>query len=208
MPTVQISGPDCGPEECIERGPRGYHGRGGPTGATGPSGLTGPTGPTGAIGATGATGTGGAGGGAGTSGGSLLRFSAAFSAQIAGTTVNLPDTVNARFVSDVEYPVASTQVLESLAVRLLEVGSVAPGVDFTVPTGGTVTVQLWHNGAAVAGWLITYAAGQGGKRTLPAPPAETLAPGDTFYLQVVATGFDTGPVSGDIVVGATIGVRT
>jgi len=148
------------------------------------------------------------GGGAGTSGGSLLRFSAAFSAQIAGTTVNLPDTVNARFVSDVEYPVASTQVLESLAVRLLEVGSVAPGVDFTVPTGGTVTVQLWHNGAAVAGWLITYAAGQGGKRTLPAPPAETLAPGDTFYLQVVATGFDTGPVSGDIVVGATIGVRT
>jgi hypothetical protein len=191
-----------------KRGKRGHHGHDGATGPTGPTGATGPTGPTGATGATGPTGatgaTGpiGATGTAGSGSGELLKFSSQILPLLPDATENLSDNIN-QSLDNVIYPIASPRTFVSLATRLLEVSSVGP-VDFIVPIGGTVDIQLFHNGVAVPGFILSYVAGQGGTMTLPAPPPEAFVTGDEFFLQVHTTGFVLGGTH-HFVATATIG---
>ena len=103
------------------------------------------------------------------------------------------------------YPVASPFTFVSFVAELLTTydPSGAPSGPFIVPTGGGVTFQLFHNGSAVASFVIAYGAGEGGVKAATAPLPEAFAVGDTFDLLVVSAGFT---IVRGFSVSATIGI--
>lgn len=74
-------------------------------------------------------------------------------------------------------------------------------IDFTVPEGGFIEFQLFHNGSVVPGFTTNYDPGDTGVKTALAPVPETFLPGDTFWVRVFTVEF-----TGDFMVTATIGV--
>lgn len=142
--------------------------------------------------------------GAGLAGGGLLLFALRMFPSLPESFQN---TVNSGGGSPANgsYVASIQQTLQGLATRLITPGSDPSTPDFVVPGGGSVTIQLFVNGTALLTWILSYAAGEGGQKTLPAPSPITLLPGDTFYLQVHTTGFESLAPDG-FVVAATIGV--
>ena len=181
----------------------------GPTGPTGMTGATGPTGATGATGATGSTGatgpTGGAGptGGGGLAGGSLMLFALRMFPSLPETFQNMVNSGGGSPPNG-SYVVALPQDIQGLATRLITPGTDPSAPDFVVPAGGTVTIQLFQNGVPLPAWIISYAAGEGGTKMIPANLI-ALLPDDTFFLQVHTTGFESLAPEG-FVIAATIGV--
>jgi hypothetical protein len=90
------------------------------------------------------------------------------------------------------YPVAIPRNLRNIATFL----------QFIVPEGGQVAVELFRNGVALPGFATVYIGGESGvKGGLPAPVAFAFP--DYFDLQVTTSGLGVGAVN----VSATIGVE-
>lgn len=199
-------------------GPTGLTGLTGPTGPTGPTGSTGPTGPTGETGGTGSTGAMGNTGAPGSTGntgpdavglaGQLLKFSSFYFADNSGSDDSIADTVSAGGGLDPAYAAPFPVTFVSLATKLAEPTQTGfePPADFIVPNfseDNLVLIRLFHDDVAVPGWVITYGPGEGGIKTLLAPPPESFAAGGEFTFEVETFGF-----TGSFIVSATIGTTT
>lgn len=143
-------------------------------------------------------------GAGGVAGGSLLLFALRMFPELPESFQNMVNS-GAGSPSNGAYVVALPQDIQGLATRLITPGIDPSTSDFVVPAGGAVTIQLFLNDVALTEWIISYAAGEGGLKTLPAPNLIALLPGDTFFLQVHTTGFESEAPDG-FVIAATIGV--
>ena len=186
MADISILLPDCdGDGDCDGNdGKRGKRGHRGHRGRRGPEGPEGPAGP------------------AATASGGLLKFSGEVEASVD------PDDTIISFLEDwgsgasaglfislaPSYPVAVAHNLRNMATNLLQ--------GFIVPLGGSIVVELLQNGVPVPGFVITYADGESGVKTVVAGPV-AFAIGDTFDLRVTTVGL--AAVSVDM--SATIGVE-
>lgn len=149
-------------------GSTGATGATGDPGSTGATGATGDPGPTGATGATGSTGATGATGATGSGVGGAVKFSG-----ILGTSTDL--TVESYLADQgfagatvqpnpIQYPMASDG-LHPRSFRNLAVTLVTP-----IGAGEQIDFQLFHNGIAVAGFLVSFVG-----PTLPGATSTALA---------------------------------
>lgn len=118
-----------------------------------------------------------------------------FSGNVNGTSPNFLADSGIGLASNgdpLNYPDAIARSLRNLATNL---------PFFTVPLGGSMVIELLQNGVPVPGFVVTYAVGETGIKTVAAGPA-AFAIGDTFAVRVTSSGFVPATV-----VLATVGVE-
>lgn len=179
MADISIVTPGCCPRcdddcGCHEEGKRGKRGHRGHRGHQGPPGPPGP------------------------SGFGLLKFSAAASADSEGgtsITTFLADGGTDATASGVapSYPIAVKRRIRNLATNVL---------GFTVPSGGSITIDLLLNGSPVAGFSTSYGTGEGGIKQVTAGPL-SVSPGDTLDVRVITAVLAISTV----LISATLGVE-
>lgn len=147
-------------------------------GARGPRGHQGPVGPTGPAGAS----------------AGLLKFSGAVLSTDSGITFLADSGIPlAPSTTALAYPLATAQSLKNITANLSS----------TVPPEATVIFDLLQNGVPVAGFTVTYIAGESGIKSALAGPV-AFAIGDTFDLRVTISPVNL--FEGDPLVSATIGL--
>jgi hypothetical protein len=178
MADITPRGVDC--NECGERGERGERGK---RGHDGPTGATGPTGPA----------------GSGVASGALLKFSGVVAPSDGATPVvsYLADFgvglgLGSVISLPVSYPVAVAHDLVNMATNLVD--------GIALPPGTTLVFDLLQNNVPVPGFSITYVFGELGVKAITAGPV-AFAIGDTFDLQVTATGVFEAPIDVSVTVG-------
>jgi hypothetical protein len=128
-----------------------------------------------------------------------LKFSGDDGLTLPLQTAFLADAgANAATAGPIEYPVARRGRLKNLAVNLAQA--------VLVPVNGLISVQLFKNGLAVPGFVVTW--GPGETTGLKSVKTDTLklSRDDLFSLQ--ATFMNMQPVIDAFTVTATIGIKT
>jgi len=77
-------------------------------------------------------------------------------------------------------------------------------IGFVVPPTATITFELLLNGAPLLGFVIVYAPGEGGIKTVSAGPA-AFGVGDTIDIRIINAGGGVPPPFVDA--SATVGIE-